>query len=65
MSAHSVLVALFTQLQVGFAVADGGDALHGFIRSLKAPGAMTVPIEAAYDGCISQQLTLVKKASSN
>ena len=53
-----------TRLQVGFAVADGGDALLGFIRALRAPGAMIVPIEAARDGAISQQLTLIQKAGS-
>lgn len=51
-----------TRLQVGFAVADGGDALLGFIRALRAPGAMIVPIEATRDGAISQQLTLIQKA---
>jgi hypothetical protein len=40
-------------------VPDGGDALHGLIQALKAPGAMTVPIESSRDA--SQQLTLVKK----
>ena len=48
--------------QVGFAVADGGDALLGFTRALKAPGAMIVPIEATHNDCLSQQLTLVQKA---
>jgi hypothetical protein len=51
-------------VQVGFAVADGGAALHGFTNSLKAPGAMTVPIESTHDNGMLQQLTLVKKASS-
>jgi len=46
-------------LQVGFAVEEGGAALHGFIDALRAPGAMTVPIESSRDA--SQQLTLVQK----
>jgi hypothetical protein len=29
-------------MQMGFAVADGSEALHIFIRCLNAPGAMTV-----------------------
>jgi hypothetical protein len=52
---------LLKQQQVGFAVADGGDALLGFIRALKAPGVMIVPIEDNHDGTVSQQLTLVRK----
>ncbi len=52
-------------MQVGFAVADGSDALLGFTNALNAPGAMTVPIQTLVDGCASQQLTLVKKASNS
>jgi hypothetical protein len=59
----SVLVAALMYVQVGFAVADGGAALHDFTNSLKAPGAMTVPIESTHDNGTLQQLTLVKKAS--
>jgi hypothetical protein len=50
-------------VQVGFAVADDGAALLGFTNALNAPGAMTVPIDTTVDGCASQQLTLVNKAS--
>jgi hypothetical protein len=52
-------------VQVGFAVADDGAALLGFTNALNAPGAMTVPIDTTVDGCASQQLTLVNKASSS
>ncbi len=51
--------------QVGFAVADGGEALLGFIRALKAPGAMVVPVEITRHGVLSQQLMLIKKAGSS
>jgi hypothetical protein len=60
---HNVFVASSTYMQVGFAVADGSEALHSFIRCLSAPGAMTVPIETTYDDCTVQQLTLVTKAN--
>jgi hypothetical protein len=61
-----VLVTLRVCVQVGFAVADDSAALLGFTNALNAPGAMTVPIDTTVDvdGCASQQLTLVNKASS-
>jgi hypothetical protein len=52
------------QLQVGFAVADDSSALHGFLRSLRAPGAMTVPVESTHSNSFSQKLTLFTKAST-
>ena len=59
-----VLVTLRVCVQVGFAVADGA-ALLGFTNVLNALGAMTVLINTTVDGCASQQLTFVNKASTS
>jgi len=50
---------------MGFAVADDGAALLGFTNAFNAPGAITISIDTTVDGCASQQLTLVNKASSS
>ena len=60
-----VLVTLRVCVQVGFAVADDGAALLGFTNALNALGAMIVLIDKTVDGCASQQLTLVNKASTS
>ena len=60
-----VLVTLRVCVQVGFAVADDGAALLGFTNAFNAPGAITISIDTTVDGCASQQLTLVNKASTS
>ena len=60
-----VRVTLRVCVQVGSAVADDGAALLGFTNALNALGAMTVLNDTTVDGCASQQLTLVNKASTS